>query len=179
MIATLHKHNRQLALRLALSLLAFIALGIALALLLRTNQSRQALLKQHTTILANLPRMQAETATIRNQMADFRRRLPTDLGSRSPELTLYTRLDEIKRTLQPLEMTVTAPESRDGVLSIGFNLKLPLTRYTELINGMGRLQTILIPFVDFKELSLDAKTADGSITVVGSVVLPTMAGGKP
>ncbi|MGE3259956.1 MAG: hypothetical protein AB7J94_09985, partial [Geobacter sp.] len=84
-----------------------------------------------------------------------------------------------KRTLQPLEMTVTAPESKDGVLSIGFNLKLPLARYNALVNGMGQLQTTLIPFVDFKELSLDAKTAEGAITVVGNVVLPTMAGGTP
>jgi hypothetical protein len=179
MIATLHKRNRQLALRLALALLAFVVLGVTLALLLRTNQSRQALRDQHARILANLPLMQTETATIQQQMADFRRTLPAGLGSRSPELTLYARLDEIKRTLQPLEMTVTTPESKDGVLSIGFNLKLPLARYNALVNGMGQLQTTLIPFVDFRELSLDAKTAEGAITVVGNVVLPTMAGGTP
>lgn len=179
MMASQHKHNRHLALRLALVLLAFIVLGITCALLLRTVQSQQALHDQHTTILANLPRMQAETADIQRQMANFHRTVPTDLGSRSPELTLYARLDEIKRTLQPLEMNVTPPESKDGVLSIGFNLKLPLSRYSQVINGMGQLQTVLIPFVDVKQLSLDAKTAEGAITVVGNVVLPAMAGGKP
>ena len=179
MITTLHRRNRQLALRLAVALIVFITLGVALALLLRINQSRQALREQHTTILANLPRMQAETAAIQQQMTTFRRTVPADLGSRSPELTLYARLDEIKLQLQPLEMAVTAPESKDGVLSIGFNLKLPLARYNALINGMGQLQTTLLPFVVFKELTLDAKTAEGAITVIGSVVLPAMAGGTP
>lgn len=179
MIATLHRHNRQLMLRLAVALLTFIVLGIACALLLRSVQSQQALRDQHTNILANLPRMQDETATIQQQMATFRRTMPADLGSRSPERTIYGRLDEIKRSLQPSEMMVTAAESKEGQLSIGFTLKLPLSRYNEVINGMGQLQTVLVPFVDVKELSLDAKTAEGAITVIGSVVLPTMAGGRP
>lgn len=179
MIVSLRKHNRRLALRLALALLVFVVLGVVCALLLRAVQARQALREQHTSILANLPRMQAETATIHQQMAAFRRTMPADLGNRSPELSLYSRLDEIKRTLQPSEMTVAAPERKDGLLSIGFNLKLPLTRYSGLINGMGQLQTTLVPFVDFRELALDAKTAEGAITITGSVILPTLSEGKP
>lgn len=179
MIATLRQRNRQLAIKLAISLVIATLLGSVLALLLRKTQSQRALLEQHTRIVTNLPRMQAETASIQQQANAFRQTLPAGFGSRSAGLLLYTRLDEIKSRLQPSEMAVTPLESKEGLQTVGFTLKVPLARYAELVNGMGQLQTNLVPHVDFRELSIAPKTAEGIITVSGSVVLPPLTGGTP
>lgn len=179
MIVTIQTYNRQLAIRLAIVLLIFALLGTALALLVRKAQSQRQLLALHTKILANLPRMQTETVDLQQQLQVLQQALPADLAGRSPELHLYKRLDQIKSTLQPTEMTVTGPEIKDGVQTIGFNLKVPFSRYNALINGMGQLQTGLFPFVDFREIHLTPTATDATIGVVGNVILPPPAGGKP
>lgn len=179
MITILQTRNRQLALRLALTLLIFTLLATTLSLLVRKVQSQRQLVALHTKILTNLPLMQRETTSLQQQVTAFRQALPAELTTRSAELMLYSRLDEIKSTLQPSEMTVTAPESKDGLQTIGFNLKVPFARYNQLVNAMGQLQTRLIPFADFNELSMSPTTTEGSIVVNGSVVLPPLTGVKP
>lgn len=179
MIAPLRQQNRQLAIKLAITLVIATLLGSVLALLLRKTQSQRALLEQHTKIVANLPRMQAETASIQQQVNAFRQTLPAGFGSRSAGLLLYTRLDEIKSRLQPSEMTVSPLETKEGLQTVGFTLKVPVTRYGELVNDMGHLQTNLVPHVDFRELSITPKAAEGTIVVSGSVVLPPLTGDTP
>lgn len=179
MTKTLKTRNRQLAIRFTVTLLIFILLGSALALTLRKVQSQRQLLTLHTKILANLPLMQTETTNLRQQVAAFRQALPPGLGSRSADLLLYARVDQIKSVLQPSEMTVTGPESKDGVQTLVFTLKVPLARYSALVNDMGQLQTELFPFVDFREISLAPSPSDTSIVVVGNVLLPPVSGGTP
>jgi len=148
-------------------------------LLLRKGQSQRQLLALHTRILANLPLMQAETNNLHQHVAAFRQALPADLTARSPDLLLYARLDQIKSSLQPSEMTVNAPEHKDGTHIIDFTLKVPFSRYSALVNGMGQLQTELFPFTDFKEITLAPTAAESTIMVTGSVLLPPATGGKP
>lgn len=179
MNTTLQIRNRQLAARFIMTLVLFILLSSTLALILRKVQAQRQLLTLHTSILANLPLMQAETVNLRQQVAAFRRALPAGLGSRSADLLLYARLDQIKSVLQPGEMTVTGPETKDGVQTLVFNLKVPMSRYSSLVNGMGQLQTELFPFVDFREITLAPSLSDTSIVVVGNVLLPPVSGGAP
>lgn len=177
MIEPLKIRNRQLVIRFAVVLLIFALLGSTLALLIRKGQAQRQLLTLHTRILTNLALMQSETALLQQQLATFRQALPADLGSQSPELLLYTRLDQIKSQLQPSEMTVTGLETKEGTTSVGFSMKVPASRYNELVNGMGRLQNGFVPLVDFHEFGMAA--TDGSIAVAGHVILPLAAKGKP
>lgn len=179
MIIELLTRNRQLAIRLALALLIFTLLGTTLALLLRKVQSQQQLVALHTRILANMPLLQAETTSLHQQVSAFRQAMPVGLSTRSPELQLYTRLDQIKSTLEPQEMTVTSPENKDGILSVSFTLKVRFSDYSKLVNGMGHLQTSLVPFVDFSELTLTPTGSDSMINVAGSVIMPPINGGTP
>lgn len=179
MINTLQARNRHLAFRLAVLILIAMLLGSALALLLRKGQSLRQLLVLHTRILANLPLMQAETSQLHQQVAAFRQALPADLAARSPDLLLYSRLDQIKSRLQPSEMTINPPEHKDGSHRIDFTLKAPISRYSAVVNGMGQLQAELFPFTDFREITLAPTAADSTLMVSGSVLLPPVTGGKP
>lgn len=179
MIEILQARNRQVTIRLLVVLALFALVGSTLAMLARKAAAQRQLLALHTTIVANLPLIQAETMSLMHQLTAFRQALPADIATRSPELLLATRLDQIKSRLQPGEMNVTPTEVKDGIQTIGFTLKVPLDRYASLVNGMGQLQTELVPFVDFKEFAMSATAADSSIVVQGSVILPPYTGGTP
>ncbi len=177
MIAPLENRNRSLLLRLTALLLCVALLGTALALLLRKEQAQRRLAALHGRILTNLPLMAAETANLQREVTAFRQGLPGTLDRRSPDLLLYTRLDQIKALLQPSEMTITGVETGNGRKTISFNLKVPAARYSALVNGMGQLQTELFPFVEFREITLNPTATDSSIALSGRVLLPTVGGG--
>jgi hypothetical protein len=178
MMPEMEKHTRLFAIRLAAVLVLVTLLGTTLALLTRKEQSLQKLLGYHTKIKANLSLLRDDTRATKSTLTLLKRQIPTDYQQHSRELLIFSRLDQIKTSLKPLEMNLTALETKDGATSIGFTLKLPIAPYDASINAMGNLQTEIFPFIIFKGMTLSASPGT-DFSVEGVVLMPELARVKP
>lgn len=178
MMPRMQQYSTKQALRLTAILTLVLLLGSSLALLTRKKQSLDELLQYHTRIKSNLISMQDNTRRMKEQITAFRAHLKPDEQQHSKEVRLFQRLDQIKATMKPTEMLVTSIETKEGISTVGFTLKLPLTRYEAGINAMGQLQTESLPMVTFNETSLST-SAGNEMTVSGTVFLPASPGEQP
>ena len=177
MMLQMRKHTRLLAIRLSAILIVVTLLGSTLAVLSKKEQSLQKLLGYHTRIKTNLSQLRDDTRAIKMQLTILRGQIPHDYQQRSREMLIFSRLDQIKTSLKPLEMNVTQLDIKDGTASIGFTLKLPISAYNASINSMGKLQTEIFPFVIFKGITLS--TSPGTdFSLEGVVLMPELAGAK-
>lgn len=177
MSTALQQRTLQLGWYATIALTVLGILGVTFSLLLRKEQMLKKALVTHRTIVANLPLMRRETLDISQQLSLFRQLMPTDQPQRSNELLLFTRLDQLKTALKPLEMSVTTPETKDGATSIVFSMRLPVQSYSAIVNSLGTLQSTSFPFVVVRSFSIDAKT-NSQIAVEGSVIMPVIGEGK-
>ena len=181
-------YTRQLSTKLAIVLACFTVLACAAAALARYNQGLDQMLVKKRNIKSNLERLLASTIEIRNSNESFRRALPPGYGSRSAELLMFAKMDEIKNMLKPSEIQVKPVENKEGSLSVEFSLKIKNPAYTGLVNSLGQLETSMFPFVSVRSVSIETSTADLSdstlITIEGAVLMPaptspSVSGKKP
>jgi hypothetical protein len=91
-------------------------------------------------------------------------------------MLLFTRLDEIKTRLPPGEMTVKTLETREGQLSLEFSYKPATLSYTSLLNTLGQLELLILPYVSIRKVMAENPVAEKpgplAITVDGILMTP-------
>jgi hypothetical protein len=187
MNATIQLQTRRILIRLCIVLALFILLSAALAASVRYRTMLATTIVNQGTISRNMNRMGTTAREVEKTVAEFKRLLPSGYGSQSPEQLLYTRLDELKSTLQLADMTVKKMENKEGVMSLGFSASLPLRNalsYSAALNRLGQIETLAFPLVSIESFILEqtpAGTAEGlQIKIEGSVQTPApQAGAVP
>jgi hypothetical protein len=176
MTSDMQTHTRRLAIRLALVITLFAVLSTSLATLLRYREALNTLLAHHQVIQRNLAQMRMATNEIRDTIAGFKRLLPNGFDRASSEMLLFTRLDEIKTRLPPGEMTVKTLETREGQLSLEFSYKPATLSYTSLLNTLGQLELLILPYVSIRKVMVENPVAEKpgplAITVDGILMTP-------
>ena len=176
MTSDMQTHTRRLAIRLALVITLFAVLSTSLATLLRYREALNTLLAHHQVIQRNLAQMRMATNEIRDTIAGFKRLLPNGFDRASSEMLLFTRLDEIKTRLPPGEMTVKTLETREGQLSLEFSYKPATLSYTSLLNTLGQLELLILPYVSIRKVMAENPVAEKpgplAITVDGILMTP-------
>ena len=176
MTSDMQTHTRRLAIRLALVITLFAVLSTSLATLLRYREALNTLLAHHQVIQRNLVQMRMATNEIRDTIAGFKRLLPNGFDRASSEMLLFTRLDEIKTRLPPGEMTVKTLETREGQLSLEFSYKPATLSYTSLLNTLGQLELLILPYVSIRKVMAENPVAEKpgplAITVDGILMTP-------
>lgn len=176
MIPDLQSNTRKTGIQLAAILLIFTLLGVSLALIIRKEQSLIKQREYHRKIVANLPKIEEDTRRIREQLSNFRQLMPESNSRRSPEMLVFSRLDQITATFPQGLMTISGLEKKDGRASVSFSIKFPLQSYTQTINTFGKLQTETFPFVTMNKVAIDG-TKSGLLSIDGSVIMPLPAEG--
>jgi hypothetical protein len=179
MNASMQHQTRQILIRFCciLGLFALFSAGLVASIhyrkMLATTTASQDI------IVHNMTKMQTTAREVEKIVTGFRRLLPPGYGSLSAERLLYTRLDELRVSLKPAEMTLKAIENRAGALSIEFTASFPLRRasdYATIINQLGRQETLAFPFISIESIIIgqDSAAAAGGlkIQVEGTVQTP-------
>ena len=162
--------TRRLEKRLLAAALLLLLLTSLTALLTRYDRSLSSQVRLYRLITDRLPLMKQETKDYKAAIAALQTASDAGAAASSRDLLLYSRLDQVKATLQPSEMSVAAKTTAKSMQSITFNLTLPPHTYAQAVNRMGTLQTASHPFVAFTALHLE-NTAAG-LKVEGAVHLP-------
>lgn len=178
MIELMRQRTRRLARRLSLALLLALVAGCLLALAARRQQSLQEMLAYRTRIKANLGAMHENSRLLQQQTAAFRNLLAADDDRQSPELRLFQRIDQIRMQLKPLDLQVTPVETNEGVIGLGFTMRLPLASYAAAVNAMGRLQAEGLPLTVFRSATF-SNLPGTEFTLEGAVQLPARQEVRP
>ena len=174
----MQNHTKKLTIRLGIAVSIFALIGSSLAALARYEQSLKKRSGIHNKISINISQMRASTAETKETVAKFNQLLPSGYGTKSQDLLIFSKIDLMKAAINPVEMSVTPPEEKEGLLAVGFTLKLKDKNYSALLNQLGSLETSAFPFISFTEISIIKETkdresaAEGSIAIQGSVIMP-------
>jgi hypothetical protein len=175
-------HTSALTIRLALLIFLFAVIASAAAALARYNQGLGVMLVKQRSIKANLDQMRSSTVNINQSVAEFRRLLPAGYGTSSPELLMFARMDEIKQTIRPSDISVKPVETKEGVLTVEFSLKLNNPDFSKLVNTLGQLETSIFPFVSIRSVAIEQSSPgllSGIMVVVeGAVLMPAQTAAK-
>lgn len=172
-------HTRRLAVRFAFATVLFVSVATSLAAMTRYRDAMLITVKQHHSLTSKLGQMRRFIAEEREVLARFKRILPSDFGARSPQLLMYSRLDEIKSRLGAPDMSVNTIQINDSERIIHFSLKIPNPDYSQVLNKLAALETEAFPFVSISSIEISNKASDASagltINIEGDVIMPNVA----
>ncbi len=158
MNAYMQRHTKKLLVRFGIIILLFLVLSSAFAVSIRYRRMLSETMINQEKISYNISRMNSGAREIANTIAGFRGMLPQTFESSSPEWLLYRRMDEIKTLIAPKELLVKGIENKEGFISVDFSASMDLPEpqsYSSVINRLGRIQTLICPFVDINSIVIE------------------------
>ena len=144
------------------------------------NQQRRRVLlektvKELTGAESGLRQVKAANANRRQVLAALQSKFAQGAGSRSSEMVLYEKVDELNTTLKPDDMIISGIEKKEGEASLQFTLIFNNPDFTALLNMVSALHTAVFPLTPISSITVtqaDAKGNGGvSFRVVGKIVV--------
>lgn len=176
MNSVMSSHTQRLAVKLMIAIVIFVIVATSLAAMSRYRETLVITVAQHRTLSDKLGHMRRVIAEEREAIAGFKRLLPPGYGVKSPEWFVYARLDEIKSRMAAQDMTVKAIETKDGVRTAHFSLKIPHPDYSQVLNRLAALETEVFPFTSISSIEISnqsSATFTGlTMTIEGDVIMP-------
>lgn len=168
MNAAMQTQTRHLLIKLGIALILFTLLSSAIAAAINYSKMLTTTIINQEIVVSNMAAMKTADKEVENTLAKFRQHLPHGYESYSPERLIYGRLDELKNSLQAVDMTVKTMEKSNGQLSIDFSASLPLLRpesYALILNQLGRHETLAFPFISVQALTIEQPTDSTNSTI--------------
>lgn len=164
--------------RFLLAVLVFTILLSSLAMLVRHEQSARATSDCLSRLGEKLVQMRIATGEMKQTLTAFRGLLPPDYGSKTANVLLYERVDDLKMLFPGGVMTISAPSEQSGHITLPFSVRAANADYGDFLTGLASAQARTFPFVLINTVSIGyGQSGMGGLeyTFGGTITIPAHA----
>src|SRR3989304_1087539 len=80
--------------------------------------------------------------------------IPSDSSTRTPEIQISIKLDELKSRIFEAEITVANIEYTENAISLPVYIKAPIKDYSDFVNNISYLQSLKYPVFSINSISI-------------------------
>lgn len=162
---------RPLKVRFLIAAALFLVVAIVSVSQFRWRRHLEKTSEELTRAKSGLVRVREANVNRRLVLTALQSKFAQGAQNSSPEMVLYTKIDDIRASLKPDDMTISAVTRGGGEASIQYTLTFKNPEFNNLLNTVSHLHGAVFPLTPVSSIVVTPSGADGvSYTVAGAVI---------